>query len=139
MDRRIRITENDSDKSKKTNTKNKNKSVLTKNDTNVKILNDELREKWLKWFKKKNGENSTSPMENELFKAILKAALKLDFVSLKNKSKTDVQFYQNGLSYCFKLAEIEPPKKRVKKDYSIKGSEYITKKDWGSLYRPGRG
>ena len=71
-------------------------------------------------------------------------ASKLDFIELSKSCKSDAQFYQNGLSDCYKIAKSEDfykttRRKRVEKNYSLQGSPYITRKDWGSLYKPGRG
>ena len=102
------------------------------------------RHKWLKWFRGKFGINGEMYMTEEVYEAIQIAASSVDFTELLTNSKTISQFYQNGLAECYKIAEREnfyqsPPKKRVLKNYVTKSSPHVTRKEWGSLYKPARG
>lgn len=102
------------------------------------------RHKWLKWFRGLYGFNGKIYMKEEVYDAIQIAASSVDFTDLLAKSKTDDQFHQNGLAECYNIAQREkfyqsPPKKRVPKPYVSKSSPQITRKDWGSIFRPARG
>lgn len=124
--------------------KKKDETVLTEEDKEKRKLNSAIRDSWIRWFRGMFGMNGKKNMPEKLFNAIMTAASKLDFIELSKSCKSDAQFYQNGLSDCYKIAKSEDfykttRRKRVEKNYSLQGSPYITRKDWGSLYKPGRG
>lgn len=102
------------------------------------------RHKWLKWFRGVYGFNGKSSMSEEIYDAIQIAASSVDFTEILTNSKTADQFHQNGLAECYSLAKREnfyrePPKKRSPKPYVSKSSPQVTRKDWGSIFRPARG
>ena len=102
------------------------------------------RHKWLKWFRGVYGFNGKSSMPEEIYDAIQIAASSVDFTDILTNSKTADQFHQNGLAECYSIAKREnfyreSPKKRVPKPYVTKSSPHVTKKDWGSIFRPARG
>lgn len=121
----------------------KTKKKKEKKRKEIKDSNKE-KERWLRWFRRVYGMNGKSSMSDKLYNAILTAAEDLDFDALRRSCKSDVQFHQNGLSDCYKIAKSNnfyktTTNKRVRKNYSLQGSPYITRKDWGSLFRPARG
>ena len=102
------------------------------------------RHKWLKWFRGIYGFNGKRYMTEVVYDAIVRAASSVDFTEILTNSKTPDQFHQNGLAECNSIAKNEnfyqaPPKKRVPKSYVSKSSPQITRKDWGSVFRPARG
>ena len=127
--------------------KKEDKQCLSgKSDSEEKKLDNKLRKKWLRWFVGMYGLNGKHDMEKQMYKAIQKSAYYLNFVELQNECSTDAQFYQNGLACCYKIAInlkiYKPAPKRRKKTQSsntITGSPHITRKDWGSPFRPARG
>jgi hypothetical protein len=127
--------------------KKKDKQWLSgKSDSQEKKLDNTLRNKWLRWFIGMYGLNGKYDMEKQMYNAIQKSAYYLNFVELQNECSTDAQFYQNGLACCYKIAinlKIYKPapkrRKRTQNSNSITGSPHITRKDWGSAYRPARG
>lgn len=128
--------------------KKENERIISLSDKTKKKkeINDSNKEKelWLRWFRRVYGMNGKSSMSDKLYNAILTAAEDLDFVALSRSCKSDVQFHQNGLSECYKIAKSNnfyktTTKKSARKNYSLQGSPYITRKDWGSLFRPARG
>lgn len=126
-----------------------------KNDTPENRLDNALRDKWLEWFKGMYNPNGVSNMDRRLYNAIRKSAFYLNFVELQNECGTEARFFQTGLERCqkialnlkiFKTPNNKPkPKQQKKKKKStqtnntIMGSPHITKKDWGSPYKPARG
>lgn len=126
-----------------------------KNDTPDNRLDNALRDKWLQWFKGMYGPNGTTNMDRRLYNAIRKSAFYLNFVELQNECGTDARFFQTGLERCQKIAtnlkiykisntsnkKPKPKKKRnnTQTENTITGSPHITRKDWGSAYRPARG
>lgn len=127
-----------------------------KGDSDYKKLDNTLRTKWLAWFKRKFGSTVKNKTEKQLYDALMKAANYLNFVELQEACISEAQFYQNGLGHCFQIAknlnfiklktpatkkESTPKKRRnnTQDSYLTSGSPHVTKKDWGSLYKPARG
>lgn len=130
-------------------------SLSSKGDSDYKKLDNTLRNKWLEWFKRKFGSVVKNKTEKQLFDALGKAANYLNFVELQEACISEVQFYQNGLGHCFQIAKnlnlikfkpstpkkgsTPPKRKKTQNSYLTSGSPHVTKKDWGSAYKPARG
>ena len=128
--------------------------LTEKNDTPENRLDKALRDKWLEWLKGMYGPNGATNMERRLYNAIRKSAYYLNYVELMNECGVEARFFQTGLERCQKIAinlkiyktsntsnnkpKLEK-KKRTRTNNAITGSPHITRKDWGSAYRPGRG
>lgn len=127
-----------------------------KGDSDYKRLDNALRNKWLEWFKRKFGSTVKNKTEKQLYEALMMAANYLNFVELQETCISEAQFYQNGLGHCFQIAKnlnfikLKPPtskkkstpknrRKKTQNSYLTSGSPHVTKKDWGSLYKPARG
>jgi hypothetical protein len=127
-----------------------------KGDSDYKKLDNALRNKWLEWFKRKFGSTVKNKTEKQLYEALMMAANYLNFVELQEACISEAQFYQNGLGHCFQIAKnlnfikLKPPtskkkstpknrRKKTQNSYLTSGSPHVTKKDWGSLYKPARG
>ncbi|MCR5040403.1 MAG: hypothetical protein K6A94_13850 [Bacteroidales bacterium] len=125
-----------------------------KNDTPENRLDNALRDKWLEWFKGMYGPNGTTNMDRRLYNAIRKSAFYLNFVELQGECGTDARFFQTGLERCQKIAinlkiyktsnasnkKPKPKKKnKTQTENTITGSPHVTRKDWGSAYKPARG
>jgi hypothetical protein len=129
-----------------------------KGDSEYKKLDNTLRNKWLEWHKGKFKSTANNKTRKRLYNAIRKAANYLNFVELQEACVSEEQFYQNGLDRCYKIAvnwkffnpapaasstpkKKSPPKRRKKTQdsYITSGSPHVTKKDWGSPYKPARG
>jgi len=120
--------------------KNKNKSPK---DPEKEFLNV-VRERWLRWFRGAYGINSKDPMSEDLYFAILSAANYVDFAEVLKTAKTDMHFHQNGLAECYSVAKNEgfyksPPTKSRKRSAPKESGSHITRKEWGSAYKPARG
>ena len=105
------------------------------------------RVKWLRWYRAMYGINGKNEISAELYYAIMVAASSVNFTEILSTAKTEMHFHQNGLAECYSVARkqdpnisYEPPKEERRKKYNPKPSySQITKKEWGSLYKPARG
>ena len=126
---------------------NKKKTKIAKDvsdeEKEKKKLNKALRKNWLKWFENKYYLS----IQDSRYYGIRAAAYTLDFVTLRDSTKTAEEFFQKGLSECICVAKkcnyfkesVENKKEVEYKTYSKKSSPHITRKDWGSPYKPARG
>ncbi len=129
-----------------------------KGDSEYKKLDSTLRNKWLEWHKGKFKSTANNKTRKQLYNAVRKAANYLNFVELQETCVSEEQFYRNGLDCCYKIAvnwkffNLTPtssstpkkkssPKRRKKTQdsYITSGSPHVTKKVWGSPYKPARG
>lgn len=127
--------------------RNKKKTIIAKDVSEEmkekKKLNKALRKNWLRWFENKYYLS----IQYSRYYGIRAAAFTVDFVTLRDSTKTAEEFFQKGLSECTSIAKkcnyfkgSEENKKDIEcKTYNMKSSPHITKKDWGSPYKPARG
>ena len=130
--------------------KKKDKQLLLgKEDSDYKKLDNKLRIQWLGWFKGKFGSIIKNKKEKDMYAAVRKAAYYLNFVELQEVCQTEDEFNKNGLVRCLKIAinfkffnptHLTPKRKKTTQDsYITTGSPHITRKEWGSPFRPARG
>lgn len=108
-------------------------------------LNRILCDSWIKWFNENHDVLSKSHLNGMPYNEIIqRTAGFVDFVEIMESSETEKCFFLNGLKKCESVAKTKyfytaPKQRNESKKYVRKASPHITRKEWGSPYKPARG